>query len=315
MNSILYFKSSIIFENIKFRLVLNVYLRENEIDDGKVYYYKPKIERENRWNENEFIEISDLSKLLKVNVVDDKNEEEIVEIKNDKKGLGFYFAKVSKYSFLKRTPKEIKVILNHLNFKIYKNEIFGIIGLHNSGKNMLLKILVGLNQGTFGNIYYNGIDLFSEKSDEIRKDIAVCYNYNYLINELTVEENIIFHSKIKNISIDVNQILKEIGLENEKYKVIKHLNKIQKKKLNIAITLMLNCKYIIMDEPTLNFDNDTKRKIWEIILSKKQGKTIIFTTNDIDEATIISDRNLILNNGNIYCLGSSSYIKKHLNIN
>ena len=75
-----------------------------------------------------------------------------------------------------------------------------------------------------------------------------------------------------------------------------------------------NPKYIFLDEPTTGLDPLSRRKIWELLLKKKEGRVIFLTIHYMDEADILADRKLILNNGKIHCLGTSIYLKNHFNM-
>ncbi|ORX40441.1 hypothetical protein BCR32DRAFT_298739 [Anaeromyces robustus] len=75
-----------------------------------------------------------------------------------------------------------------------------------------------------------------------------------------------------------------------------------------------NPKYIFLDEPTTGLDPLSRRKIWELLLKKKEGRVIFLTTHYMDEADILADRKLILNKGKIRCLGTSLYLKNHFNM-
>ena len=88
----------------------------------------------------------------------------------------------------------------------------------------------------------------------------------------------------------------------------------QKKKLNVAIALMGNPKYVFLDEPSTGLDPFSRRKMWDLIKKNKQGKVIFLTTHYMDEADILTDRKLILHHGVIRCLGTSMYLKKHFNV-
>ena len=119
---------------------------------------------------------------------------------------------------------------------------------------------------------------------------------------------------IKNIKVDIDQVLKEVGLENKKQDIVRNLSGGQKRLLCIAIAFIGDPTYVFLDEPTSGLDLLSRRNIWNLLLRKKKGKVIIFTTHYMDEADIVADRKLILNHGKIRCLGSSSYLKSHFNM-
>ncbi|OUM59228.1 hypothetical protein PIROE2DRAFT_47274, partial [Piromyces sp. E2] len=88
----------------------------------------------------------------------------------------------------------------------------------------------------------------------------------------------------------------------------------QKRKLCIGLALIGNPKFLFLDEPTTSLDPLSRRKIWDILLKIKKDRVIILCTHYMDEADILTDRKIIINNGNIRCSGSSVYLKNHFNM-
>ncbi|ORX53392.1 hypothetical protein BCR36DRAFT_403608 [Piromyces finnis] len=203
--------------------------------------------------------------------------------------------------------------LNNINFKVYKNEIFGILGHNGAGKTTLINIMTGLINPDQGNLYYNGKDFFKDKIN-IRKEFGICPQNCSLFENLTVEQNIKIFGKIKEINPNAIDILKEVDLSSKIHEKVSLLSGGQKKKLNIAIALIGNPKYIFLDEPTTGLDPLSRRKIWDLLKEKKNGRVIFLTTHYMDEADILTDRKLILHKGVIRCLGTSMFLKKHFNI-
>ncbi|OUM67831.1 hypothetical protein PIROE2DRAFT_4641, partial [Piromyces sp. E2] len=89
----------------------------------------------------------------------------------------------------------------------------------------------------------------------------------------------------------------------------------QKRQLCLEMAFIGNPKYVFLDEPTVCFDGETKKNIWNFLIRKKEERIIIMTTCNINEAEILGDHILILNKGVIECLGSVDYVKNHFNIN
>jgi len=120
--------------------------------------------------------------------------------------------------------------------------------------------------------------------------------------------------KLKEINVNVDDILNEIDLSSKKYEKVALLSGGQKKKLNLGIALIGDPKFIFLDEPTTGLDPLSRRKMWDLLKKKKNGRVILLTTHYMDEADILTDRKLILHKGVIRCLGTSMFLKKHFNI-
>jgi ABC-type multidrug transport system ATPase subunit len=83
-----------------------------------------------------------------------------------------------------------------------------------------------------------------------------------------------------------------------------------KRRLQVAMAIVGNSKIILLDEPTLHLDAETKTKVWDIICQAKQSKTVIFTTSDLEEAEQIADRLVFLTHGKVILnMASSELIK------
>ena len=88
----------------------------------------------------------------------------------------------------------------------------------------------------------------------------------------------------------------------------------QKRKLSVAIALIGNSKLVILDEPSSGMDTSSRRKLWEMLKSSKQGKIVILTTHYMDEADILGDRIAIMAEGNVKCVGTSLFLKNRFGV-
>lgn len=186
-------------------------------------------------------------------------------------------------------------------------------GHNGAGKTTLINIMVGLVKASYGDIYFDGRSISSDLN-KIRKDFGVCAQNNIIYDEFTVEDHIKFYANLKNVIVDVDEVLNELDLsQQKKLKAIK-LSGGQKRKLCIGMAIIGNPKYIFLDEPTTGLDPLSRRKIWDLLIKKKEGRVIFLTTHYMDEADILADRKLILSRGKIRCLGTSLYLKNHFNM-
>jgi ATP-binding cassette subfamily A (ABC1) protein 5 len=301
INNILYLIMAIVFdyfldEYSTFRLkkVSKLSVEEEESKE-----YEQDIEEDTRRNEKSLVEVSNVSKVFKRTVTENNDENR----KEKKKNI---FSKNDE-------TEESFLAVNHVNFKAYKNEIFAILGHNGAGKTTLIQIMIGLISASGGNVYFDGNDI-SSNTTKIHQQFGVCSQSSILFDELTVEDHIKIFAKIKNVEVDIDQVLKEVDLEQKKEDKVINLSGGQKRKLCIAIAVIGNPRYIFLDEPTTGLDPLSRRKIWDLLLKKKEGRIIFLTTHYMDEADILADRKLILNHGKIRCLGTSLYLKNHFNM-
>ncbi|ORX36199.1 P-loop containing nucleoside triphosphate hydrolase protein [Piromyces finnis] len=247
-------------------------------------------------NEKCMVEVSRVHKLFKRDKNNSKNDNNNNNNKNQSKGKNSEFLAV-----------------NDISFKVYQNEIFALLGHNGAGKTTLINIMVGLIKATYGDVYFDGSSI-SKNVNAIRKDFGVCAQTNIIYDGLTVEDHINFYANLKNVKVDVDEVLKELDLLPQKKLKSSKLSGGQKRKLCIGMAIIGNPKYIFLDEPTTGLDPLSRRKIWELLLKKKEGRVIFLTTHYMDEADVLADRKLILNKGKIRCLGTSLYLKNHFNM-
>jgi len=199
----------------------------------------------------------------------------------------------------------------NISFNVYKDEIFAILGHNGAGKSTLIQGMVGMIKPDGGETYYRGLP-FSKHKKEIQRQLGICLQNNILFKGFTVADHFKLFSGIKGSGNDnLDQWLEEIDLVEKKDFEVQKMSGGQKRKLCIGLALIGNPKYVFLDEPTTGLDPLSRRKIWNLLLKVKKNRVTFITTHYMDEADIIADRKLILNNGSIRCLGSSVYLKNH----
>jgi len=145
------------------------------------------------------------------------------------------------------------------------------------------------------------------KSGNIYKSIGFCSQVDSGLINASIYENLLFYAKIKGISDDlidfeVGRVMINLNLISFKDSLILQMSGGWKRKVSFAIALLGNPKIIIMDEPTSGMDRVTRKLFWELIETLKQEKkTVIFTTQFLDEAESLSDRIAVLSKGN-FCV-------------
>ena len=195
-------------------------------------------------------------------------------------------------------------ILENLNFKINEGEFISIVGKNGTGKSTILNLMAGIIKPTKGNIFIDDIDTKSKKHFiELRKKIGIVFqNPDNQILFPRVYEDIEF--ALKNLEIEnrrerIEEALNLVNMKEFKEKDTYELSLGQKQRINIASVLAVKPKYIILDEPTTMIDSMEKDNIYNCLQKlKKQGYTIIFVTNNINEI-LLSDKVFVLENKQI----------------
>ena len=176
-------------------------------------------------------------------------------------------------------------VLRGIDLKIDKNEFVVILGASGSGKSTLLNILSGLEKSDSGEVVYDNesISDYSEKQlTKFRKDkIGFVFQQYYLLNNLTVEQNIKVGANLANNKEYVG-IIKELGLEDKLSKYPNELSGGEQQRVSIARALAKKPTVLFLDEPTGALDEATGRKILEYLLKLKAKSyfTMIMVTHN-----------------------------------
>ena len=207
--------------------------------------------------------------------------------------------------------------VDHLNFEVKKGEIFGFLGANGAGKTTAMRMFSGLSIPSSGNATVAGYDVYTE-TEKIKKNIGYMSQKFSLYGNLTVKENLNFFGGIyeiprKELRMKRNQLITELGLENEKNKLVSQLPLGWKQKLAFSVAIFHEPQIVFLDEPTGGVDPVTRRQFWNMIYeASDRGITIFVTTHYMDEAEYC-DRVSIMVDGKIAALDTPANLKKQFN--
>lgn len=212
-------------------------------------------------------------------------KESVIEVSN----LSFSYTK---------TP-----FLKDINFSVQRGEIFGFLGPSGAGKSTLQKVLTGLCPDYQGTAKILGID--SKKHDkDFYEKIGVDFEFPSLFEKLTARENLEYFSSLySNEKRDVDELLQQVGLLNHADKKVAAFSKGMKSRLNFVKSLIHNPQILFLDEPTSGLDPNNAKTMKDMILKeRKNGKTIIITTHNMQDATELCDRVVFIVDGQMKAL-------------
>ncbi|XP_051845492.1 phospholipid-transporting ATPase ABCA3-like [Antechinus flavipes] len=208
----------------------------------------------------------------------------------------------------------MKMGVKNLTLNIFEGQITVLLGHNGAGKTTTLSILTGLFPATSGEVYLSGYEI-SKDTDQIRKSLGFCPQYDILFDLMTVAEHLYFYVQLKelgdkNCSEEINSTLNILKLEKKRNVISKNLSGGMKRKLSIGIALIGGSKVVMLDEPTSGMDPVSRRDIWDLLQNQKSNRTILLTTHFMDEADLLGDRIAILAKGELQCCGSSLFLKQ-----
>ncbi|MFT3747991.1 MAG: ABC transporter ATP-binding protein [Agriterribacter sp.] len=206
------------------------------------------------------------------------------------------------------------IAVNEISFAVSKGEIFGFLGANGAGKTTAMRMLCGLSKPTSGKAVIAGFDIYRQ-TEKIKQSIGYMSQKFSLYEDLTILENIRFFGGIyglKNTQIKLKseQLIDELGLQQEAKKLVAELPLGWKQKLSFSVALLHEPKIVFLDEPTGGVDPVTRRQFWEMIYeAANAGVTIFVTTHYMDEAEYCN-RISIMVDGSIKALDSPANLKK-----
>ena len=207
------------------------------------------------------------------------------------------------------------VALNHLNLDIHEGEIFGLLGPNGSGKTTAINCLLSLLKYDKGTIEVFGQPMTPE-SYQVKQQIGIVLQNVAVFDELTVYENIdyfcgLYVSDKHRRKEQVNEAIQFVGLEDYCKTRPGKLSGGLLRRLNIACGIAHKPRLIIMDEPTVAVDPQSRNKILEGIQKlNEQGSTIIYTSHYMEEVEQICTRIAIMDHGRVIASGTTEELKK-----
>lgn len=213
-----------------------------------------------------------------------------------------------------------KKVHKGVSFELQRGEILGLFGGSGTGKSVILRSIIGLENPDQGEILFNGEDITQLTERElirIRKKIGYVFQNGALFDSLTVEQNLAYplqeHTDLSEPEIRgrVNDMLELIDMKGSNALFPNELSGGMQKRAGLARAIILKPEIILFDEPTAGLDpSNTKRLLDNIRVLKDKGITGIFVTHDIPSAIEISDRIAILFEGRIQVIDTVENIKK-----
>ncbi|TVP95538.1 MAG: ABC transporter ATP-binding protein [Acholeplasmatales bacterium] len=203
-----------------------------------------------------------------------------------------------------------RLALDYLNLEIKKGEVVGLLGPNGAGKTTAIKAIVGLlavDEGT--------ISVFGEKQNgqnrQLRRRIGLVTQDVTVYEDLSAYENLRFFGKLyglkgEQLKARIEAVAKLIGLSDRLHEAPKRFSGGMKRRLNIGCALLHEPELIIMDEPTVGIDPQSRNYILEFVkeLAKQADTAILYTSHYIEEVQAISDRVYIIDQGHIIAHGT-----------
>ncbi len=205
--------------------------------------------------------------------------------------------------------------LDNLTFSVKKGEILGLLGPNGAGKSTCVKMITGTLKPTSGSVQVAGHEV-SQNLREVRKLIGLMPQETALYQDLTAYETLEYHADIYGVPKEekeerIAKMLELAGLTRRKDDLVKTYSGGMKRRLALVRSLLHDSELLILDEMSLGVDVQSRNLIWKQVKElQRQGKTIVFCTNYMDEADELADRLIVLDHGKIVAEGSPKELKQ-----
>ena len=199
------------------------------------------------------------------------------------------------------------VALNDVSFSVKKGEFVAIIGPSGSGKSTLLHILGGVDRPTKGKVYFDGVDVYQQKEDQLAifrcRQVGLIYQFYNLIPILNVLENMTLPVLMDGREVNqefLTELVATLGLEGKEKKLPNELSGGQQQRTSIGRALMTSPLVVLADEPTGNLDSKNSQEIIQLLKAsnKKYNQTLIVITHD-ENIALQADRIIAIEDGGI----------------
>lgn len=211
-----------------------------------------------------------------------------------------------------------KKAVNSVNLYLEKGETVGLLGPNGAGKSTTISMISSLIRPTEGHIRL-GNNSILKTPQKLRKILGVVPQEVALYMELTARENLEFFGAIHQIPKQelrkrIEEVLEIIGLKDREKELVKTFSGGMKRRLNIGAALLHNPEIVIMDEPTVGIDPQSRNYILETVkrLNKEKKMTVLYTSHYMEEVEYLCDRIYIMDSGRIIASGTKEDIKSIL---
>jgi ABC-2 type transport system ATP-binding protein len=193
-----------------------------------------------------------------------------------------------------------KIALSPISFEAQPGECIVLCGGNGAGKSTLIDILSGISTPTTGIVSYDEYTILRHRNEYLSK-VAYMPDDFHAQNHLTVKEFMSFYGSLRKVdSLRIEEVLKQIGLEDKQHLLVKELSKGMRQRLIFGQSILADVDVLLLDEPTNGLDPYWIDRFIETISAiKEKGTIVIFSTHMMDVAAELGDRILFIENGEV----------------
>lgn len=199
--------------------------------------------------------------------------------------------------------------LSNITFSVRQGSCFGLLGPNGAGKSTTMKILTGIVEADGGTAEVFGMDAVKQRHS-IRRRVGYVPQAITLYEKLSARDNLTFFGEMyglhgKQLKQRITEVLQLVGLANKAKAAVQTFSGGMKRRINMAAAMLHEPQLLILDEPTVGIDPQSRNHIFEMIRSlKSAGVTIIYSTHYMEEVEALCDEVAIIDQGEVAAQGS-----------
>lgn len=209
-----------------------------------------------------------------------------------------------------------KLVLDNISFEVEKGEIFGLIGPNGAGKSTLINIMTGILKSNEGEVFIGGYNLKKDPL-KVKQLIGIVPQELAIMENVSAYDNLEFFGSLYGLSGKllkerINEALEVTGLSDKKKEKVKKFSGGMKRRLNIAAAIMHHPEVLIMDEPTVGIDPQSRNHIFEFTknVCRDRNTTVIYTSHYMEEVEELCKDIFIIDLGREIAYGTKEEIKR-----
>jgi len=211
-----------------------------------------------------------------------------------------------------------KTAVEEVSMYLDKGESVGLLGPNGAGKSTTISMISSLLIPTSGDVRLNGKSIVKNPQD-IRKVLGVVPQEIALYEELSAYENLKFFGRIyrlkgRELDVKIQEVLEMVGLRERQKELIRTFSGGMKRRINIAAALLHDPQIVIMDEPTVGIDPQSRNHILDTVrlLNREKGTTVLYTSHYMEEVEQLCSRMYIMDHGRVIASGSQEELRRIL---
>ncbi|MUG88213.1 ATP-binding cassette domain-containing protein [Paenibacillus timonensis] len=207
-----------------------------------------------------------------------------------------------------------QTVLNRVDLVVSKGTVYALLGPNGAGKTTLIRILSTLTTPDAGTVRVAGYEVTAQ-TNEVKRSISLTGQFTAVDEVLSGEENLVMMGRLSGLTskaarLRAAELLEQFDLTDAARKRVKTYSGGMRRRLDLAISLIVNRPVLFLDEPTTGLDTLSRRVLWGSITElARQGHTIFLTTQYLEEADQLADTIAVLKDGRIVATGTAEQLK------